>query len=329
MKNDYQNLIRKHFACKTNFNSTEDDYCKNYIDQQSSLEDTRKRMLNHIKQKISQPKKTRVLHLPTRTFRKYAAIFVIGMIGIAALYEYGDTLRFSISGIQNDNSSSKSIYVPNGETFELVLSDGTKIYLNAGSSITYPLKFIENRNREVTLVGEAYFEVTEDKLSPFIVNVKDTKVKVLGTSFNVSSYPEEINVTTTLIEGSVALYNNSDDYHDTNGKFLMPIKTLLPNQKATWNSFENKLSVEDVDGYDYIAWRKGELIFRAQTFREILVKLERHYNVSIESKNESLNNQVFSASFGKEESISAILSTFQKNFPFNFSLNEKVITISN
>src|SRR5690606_35926115 len=118
-------------------------------------------------------------------------------------------------GFQNGNQlnynkgygSEKLIYnelnIPNGKKFNLVLSDGTKVSLNSGSSIKFPVQFLPGQNREVTLTGEAYFEVKKDSVDPFIVHVADLKVRVLGTEFNLSSYPEDKEVTAVLVQGSV------------------------------------------------------------------------------------------------------------------------------
>ena len=97
--------------------------------------------------------------------------------------------------------------IPNGKRFYLVLSDGTKVTLNAGTSLRFPVKFLKGQSRKVFLKGEAYFDVAKDKSHPFIVNVNEVNVEVLGTEFNISCYPEDANVSTVLIEGSVKLYD--------------------------------------------------------------------------------------------------------------------------
>ncbi|MGY5352242.1 FecR family protein [Wenyingzhuangia sp. IMCC45533] len=211
--------------------------------------------------------------------------------------------------------------IPYGKTFEIVLSDKTKVYLNSGSSIKYPIKFIEGKNREVFLTGEAYFKVSKDRKHPFIVNTNGLNIRVLGTEFNVSSYAEDKNIFTVLVEGSVSLYGSDKSYEESNATLLEPGK------KARWNKFTKKMKTKRVDTNIYTSWIDGKLVLEELKFSTIVKKLERHYNVKIINRNTKLASQRFTATF-KTETIEEVLASFKINYPFNYSKEHKTITIN-
>ena len=225
---------------------------------------------------------------------------------------------------KNKTALNKLVYneltVPYGKLFDLVLSDGTKIKLNSGSTIKYPIQFIEGKNRKVFLTGEAYFEVTKNETHPFIVNTNEINVKVLGTQFNVSYYPEDSSISTVLVEGSVELIKEEDT--------TKPAVRLVPGQKATWHKTKKELSVEKVNIDLYTAWKDGILLLRKTSFKSIRKKLERRFNVSIENHSKSLDKQVYTASFRKE-TIEDVLNAFKEDTPFEYKIENNKITITN
>lgn len=209
-----------------------------------------------------------------------------------------------------------TIKVPYGKRFELKLSDGTDVHLNAGTSLKYPVRFINGENRQVFLNGEAFFEVTKDAKHPFVVGSNDMNVKVLGTKFNVTSYIEDAKTYTVLVEGSVAASN----------KLVEDDNVILKPGNRVF--FENKhLKTETVDVRKYIAWVTGELMFIDDSFGVITNKLERKYNVDIVNKYDELNDIMVTATF-KEENIDQVLKTFQTYKAFNYTINNRVITIT-
>lgn len=209
-----------------------------------------------------------------------------------------------------------TIKVPYGKRFELKLSDGTDVHLNAGTSLKYPVRFINGENRQVFLNGEAFFEVTKDAKHPFVVGSNDMNVKVLGTKFNVTSYKEDAKTYTVLVEGSVAASN----------KLVEDDNVILKPGNRVF--FENKhLKTETVDVRKYIAWVTGELMFIDDSFGVITNKLERKYNVDIVNKYDELNDIMVTATF-KEENIDQVLKTFQTYKAFNYTINNRVITIT-
>jgi len=217
---------------------------------------------------------------------------------------------------------SKTVFntlkVPKGRQFELALSDGTSVHLNAGSSLRYPVHFPSSGPRQVFLTGEAYFNVSENTAKPFLVNVSEIDVKVLGTAFNVSAYNEDKNIEVVLVEGAVALNRNNDAAKDDT-------TLLTPGQKGSFNLSSKNIDVDRVNVTMYTSWMQRRLVFRNLTFDNILIKLERHYNVEIENTNRELGKEVFNASFD-DIGIEEVLSFFNDTHEIDFTIeNNKVI----
>ena len=210
-----------------------------------------------------------------------------------------------------------SLKVPYGKRFNVVFSDGSKAYLNSGSFIRYPVKFIEDKKREVFLEGEAFFDVTENKNELFIVNSNGINVEVYGTKFNVRNYSEDFNSDIVLVEGSVGI-NNSE---------VSELTMLKPGFKGSVDKENFRVETSKVNTKIYTSWIDGEVIFRNETFSQILKKLERLYNVTIiNNKNESLD-EVFNAAIDVEnENIEQVLEYFNKIYNIEYQIfNNKII----
>ena len=210
-----------------------------------------------------------------------------------------------------------SLKVPYGKRFNIVFSDGSKAYLNSGSFIRYPVKFIEDKKREVFLEGEAFFDVAENKNELFIVNSNGINVEVYGTKFNVRNYSEDFNSDIVLVEGSVGI-NNPE---------VSELTILKPGFKGSVNKENFRVTTSKVNTKIYTSWIDGEVIFRNETFSQILKKLERLYNVTIiNNKNESLD-EVFNAAINVEnENIEQVLEYFNKIYNIEYQIfNNKII----
>ena len=210
-----------------------------------------------------------------------------------------------------------SLKVPYGKRFNIVFSDGSKAYLNSGSIIRYPVKFIEDKKREVFLEGEAFFDVAENKNELFIVNSNGINVEVYGTKFNVRNYSEDFNSDIVLVEGSVGI-NNSE---------VSELTMLKPGFKGSVDKENFRVTTSKVNTKIYTSWIDGEVIFRNETFSQILKKLERLYNVTIiNNKNESLD-EVFNAAIDVEnENIEQVLEYFNKIYNIEYQIfNNKII----
>ncbi len=226
----------------------------------------------------------------------------------------------------NDSkTSNKLVYntlkVPYGKRFQLQLSDGTKVHLNAGTSLKYPVTFLQGQKRQVFLTGEAYFDVSKDTEHPFIINADNLNIKVLGTQFNVSNYPEDVESQVVLVEGSVDLYSKEEIPGKTYTHTL-----LKPGFKGNFNKQKLNISTERVETSLYTSWRIGDLVFRNMPFNNILKKLERHYDVSIINNNHELALEKFNASF-TEVPIEKILEYLKITYAIDFTINEKNIII--
>jgi transmembrane sensor len=214
-----------------------------------------------------------------------------------------------------------TLTVPYGKRFELTLSDGTHIYLNAGTSLKYPIKFLKGKQRQVFLNGEAFFDVTKDPNHPFIVNMNNVGVKVFGTKFNASSYPENEAINTVLVEGSVSIFNNNKNYNEKTATLLKP------GYMALWDKHDKVVSIEKADIAMHTAWIDGRILFRHLPFKNIIKQLERHYDVKIMNNNKKLDEEFFTASFDIE-TIEQVLQAFHKNYNINYSIINNQIIIN-
>ncbi|CAZ98123.1 FecR family protein [Zobellia galactanivorans] len=225
--------------------------------------------------------------------------------------------------IYTGNPNSKelvynTLHVPYGKRFDLVLSDGTRVFLNSGTTMRYPVTFHKDRDRTVFLEGEAYFEVTKDDGHPFVVNADEMNVKVLGTKFNVSHYLEDSSINTVLVEGAVELHNK--------GSLSGEAVPLEPGFKAEMNKGDTEISIEKVNTRVYTAWIQGKLIFRNSSFRQIRQTLERKYNIKIHNGNKNLDEQLFDATFDIE-SIDQILQSFSKSYAITYKIIDNEVII--
>ena len=203
------------------------------------------------------------------------------------------------------------IETPVGGQYELQLPDGTRVWLNAASSLKYPASFSSLKQRSVELTGEAYFEVAKDKTKPFLVKSKGQEVEVLGTHFDVNAYPDEQSIRTTLIEGSVKL----------NGQL-----TLKPGQQSVLN--DGKFNVKEVNANDAADWKNGEFVFNNEPLTSILKKAARWYGVEIVYTNELARIPTFTGSVSRSENISSVLNMLEETSNVRFSIAGKQIRVS-
>ena len=172
---------------------------------------------------------------------------------------------------QGDSSVVEERYntlrVPRGGEYSITLSDGTIVYLNAESELRYPVKFV-GEDRQVYLSGEAYFDVVHDKTHPFVVDVKNSTVRVLGTSFDVRAYADEDEVLTTLVQGSVRFSAGKESV------------ILGPGEQAVLDK-SGRVETREVDTYLYTAWKDGVFAFKRQRLEEVMKVVARWYDVNV------------------------------------------------
>ncbi|WP_289658774.1 FecR family protein [Flavobacterium panacagri] len=222
--------------------------------------------------------------------------------------------------VQDKDVLYNTLKIPYGKTFKLKLSDGTLVSLNSGTTLRYPEQFGISGNRNVYLTGEAFFEVAKDKQHPFIVHSDQVEIEVLGTRFNVSAYPEDKTVSSVLVEGSIKMSEKEN-----------PLNTVLlkPSQMAVWQNQSKKITTKSVDTSFYEAWTQGELAFNNTPFSTITKIIERTYDVEIINENAVLAKQNFTGSIKiSESSVENILDLLKRDTPFNYSIEQKTITIT-
>lgn len=212
-----------------------------------------------------------------------------------------------------------TLTVPYGKQFDVVLSDGTTIYMNAGTELKYPVSFLSTGNRTVFISGEAYFNVASDKERPFIVNAEELNVEVLGTEFNVLAYPEDGLSDVVLVEGSVGMYADSTAKESAT--------VLKPGLRGSFDKTVSEITTEEVNVKVYTSWRNGELVYRNLPFKHMLKKLERHYNIDIVLNNEELGEEPFSASFDNK-SIGEVLSFFDEIYGIDYEIKNNTVYIN-
>ncbi len=214
------------------------------------------------------------------------------------------------------------VVIPFGKKSELLLADGTKVWLNAGSRLAFPVCFTE-KNREVYLEGEAYFEVTKNELQPFIVHAADLSITVLGTHFDISSYPEEKNIKTILIEGSVTV-SRSNIFGFGESEVL-----LKPNQIASFSKKDNSIKVFDEPNIDfYISWTQGWMQFSQESLKSVFDKLERYYNMKIIVSQDFPSSEVISGKLDLKESLEDVMKVLGDVAKIEYRINKDEIYIT-
>ena len=239
-------------------------------------------------------------------WKKIAAILLIPLILGNLLYF---VFRANIS-TSTQEPVYNELFAAFGTRSALKLSDGTSVWLNSGSSIKYPDRFIGNK-RTVFLKGEAYFEVESNPRKPFIVETSSLSVKATGTKFNVSGYTSADKVEVTLVSGKVEVSLTDDKNNITSSKLKM-------NQHFSFNKINGTTSIINEDTYKYISWKDGKLIFRDEPLSQVVKKIGQIFNVDIELKGEKIQNYSYRATF-QDESLVEILKLLKMSSPIDYS----------
>jgi ferric-dicitrate binding protein FerR (iron transport regulator) len=192
-----------------------------------------------------------------------------------------------------------TLTTPRGRQFQVVLSDGSKVWLNAASSITYPTAFTGTK-REVSITGEAYFEIKNDARHPFIVAAEDEKITVLGTHFNVMAYPDEGQMKTTLVEGSVRISRGTEKV------------VITPGQQASFSPKTGHIAVMAVQTPEIIAWVSGKLSLNNLDISAIMRRLARWYNVDVEFEGPVPQGHFWGV-INRNVNLSSVLSVMNAN----------------
>lgn len=231
-----------------------------------------------------------------------------------------DTLNPVHTNSKN-SATLNHLIIPYGKTSEILLPDGTKVFLNSGSRLDYPDQFSGN-TRKVMLVGEAYFEVKHDAKHPFLVQVNDLNIKDLGTRFNVSAYSADGSVETVLAEGKLSIKQNNSGLFDR-------ATELEPGQMASFDRQSSQITVKNVDVRDYILWTQGMMKFESVDMSRIVKKLERFYNIHFQFDDPMLGTLKISGKLELNEDRTEVLERIAHTASVNIEQKgENIYTIA-
>lgn len=229
--------------------------------------------------------------------------------------EDGSLLYRSDKATQEDVQYN-TLSTANGQQYKLTLPDSTKVWLNAGSSVKFPASFAGMDKRQVETKGEVYFEVRKDKLHPFVVKTGTQLVEVLGTHFNIDSYDDEKTTTTTLLEGSVKVSDQS----------LSNIKMLSPGQQSVLDKSTRRISVQPVDAEDEVAWKTGYFVFNDADIKDLLKSISRWYDVEIVYQEEP-NEFKLIGRVSRSKNLSDVLKALELTDKIHFKVQGRRITV--
>ena len=212
------------------------------------------------------------------------------------------------------SASMNKLVVPYGKRSNLILADGTRVFLNSGTQVDFPTKFIGS-TREITVNGEVYVEVKKDTSKPFIIHTNSMNIEVYGTSFNVSDYDDDLTKTVVLVEGSIGV-NTADKE-----------TKLKPNRKLEITN--GKITEETVDVSEYICWTKGIMEFNETPVSEILKKVGRYYNVEFENSPDiSLNDKTYSGKLFLSNNLDSVMVSISLLSSTKYNREDNIIHIS-
>jgi transmembrane sensor len=208
-----------------------------------------------------------------------------------------------------------TVETPKGRQFQLVLEDGTKVWLNAASSIKFPVAFV-GKQRIVEVTGEAYFEVAKNKYKPFQVMCNGSMVEVLGTHFNVNAYADEETINTTLLEGSVKVVRGSNQ------------KTIKPGEQAQVNNDGSVRTMANVNIDEVVAWKNNAFLFDNTDVKKLMRQLARWYNVDVVFKGATDESLTFNGTISRTATLSTVLKMLESTGDVKFSIDGKRIIVS-
>lgn len=272
-----------------------------------SLDETEgKKSFNVFSRRLKKKKQHKLIRLIWRQ-SMVAAIFM-ALTFLATKHYYKD---FTNSDEMN------TLYVPAGQRARLSLHDGTEVWLNANSTLQYPPSFSGGK-RAVSIIGEAFFHVAENREKPFIVSSQHVTMEVLGTQFNVYSYPGSDYIQADLVEGMLKVYHTNIEENAV---------ILNPNERVTIKSEE--MTVDKTVDFDHFLWKEGIYSFEDESLLSMIEKLELYFDVKIIVENQQLSNAIYTGKFRQRDGIDEILRIIQKiqNFRIEKDTKNNIITL--
>lgn len=231
----------------------------------------------------------------------------------AIIHQQQGHLQYTSAGTA-ENISYNILSTPTGGQYQVTLPDGSRVWLNAASSLRFPTAF-KGDERNVTLTGEAYFEIAQHASSPFKVMANDVEIEILGTHFNVMAYADEHNTTTTLLQGAVKVHSP--------GKAVL----LKPGQQAQFNHGTQGLLVSAADAESAVAWKNGYFSFSNENIQSAMRKIARWYNVDIEYRGDVTHKALW-GTISKFENIREVLSMLELTGTMHFSMEGRRVIVT-
>lgn len=293
---DFEHQLQKEF----------NDYVKHHPQVNINLSHVLDRIHHDIRKREFKAKQS----LSRKIYRWYslaAAILIIPLlIGGAIWVMHSQQPELVIA----EKPVESKIIAPLGSRINFTLPDGTEGWLNSGSSLSYQIPF--NHNRQLKLTGEAWFSVVKDEEHPFEIHAANSKVKVLGTKFNMNAYPEEKYVEVVLEEGKVAF----------NAPGMVGAVELKPDERLVYTS--DSINIATTEPYKYSSWKEGKLIFRGDPMTEVARRIERWYNVEVELVDQELENNVIRGIF-QDDSLNEVCKYLAMTSPIRYRILERKV----
>lgn len=271
--------------------------------------------LNQIRARLDHKKQPKVHHYQ---FLKYAASFVLVLSAIVGWYSYK---KYHAAEVNTIELLSKS--TGKGEKIKMILPDSSVVYLAGNSKLTWPSKFIKGNHRNISLEGEAFFEVKRDTTSPFIIKTGNMQTQVLGTSFNIYAYPKDQTFSVAVRTGKVKVSENKQGKVSTLSVLTLGMKLVYHRDNGKY-----ELNTERVNEIN--AWTENRFVFRNESLMEMLDQLERYYNVHFELRSRKLSDCRFNATF-YNKSIKDVMEQLSimtgNHMKYKISSDHKLITL--
>lgn len=266
-----------------------------------------------LKKNISVHSSPKRMVLLSRQWLTYASVVVLMILTAGTTYWVANRFK-AIRQVE-----MAEIFVPYGESKQVVLPDGSKVWVDAGSLLVYPKDFSDADTRTVYLTGEASFSVHKNQEQPFIVKTTYLDVQALGTVFTVEAYPNDSCSTTTLEEGSVLV--------DVRNEGIQPT-ILSPDQQLIYSHTAHTVTVQTVDASLYQMERNGYLIFENTSFNRLVVSLERKFNVTIHYNSQKYASEYYNVKFSPDETLDDVLTILQQLVGIRYKVKGKVVFIN-
>ena len=249
--------------------------------------------------------------------QRAAAILVLPLLAWSG---YLTIRNLSMKKLPQEYVMMQTVTSRQGMVTKFSLADSTKVWLNSGSELQFPVRFTGDM-REVKLRGEAFFEVAKNEKQPFRVNAKELDIDVTGTSFNVVSYDDDIQSEVTLIEGKISLSAEK-------GQVKKELGAMHPGQRAVFKKKTQEVYTKEVEVDKYISWRNGSLIFRDDPMEDVIRRLSRWFNVEIVVNDPEIKSYIYTATF-RNENLEQVLKLLKMSAPIDYRILESKVLPDN